>query len=248
MNAGPDAPGIHGKLPSHGDFITRRLPREFVDSWDDWLQHGIAASKTALGDEWLNIYLTSPIWSFVLESGICGTHGWAGILMPSVDRVGRYFPLTLAVQLPAPLSPCDVAGGDGGWFERARSLALSSLEQDDFSLDSFDVSVAELGSPADDGTPVQGAVLPTGAFGLFLPLSDRPRTALLGLTQGLLEQQLGRYSMWWSEGSELVPACVLVTPKLPDPAAWSAFLDGRFDASHWLAAQPLPNDAAGASA
>ena len=247
MNAGPNAPGIHGKLPSHGDFITRRLPREFVDGWDDWLQHAIAASKTALGDEWLNIYLTSPIWSFVLEAGVCGTSAWAGILMPSVDRVGRYFPLTLAVALPAPHSACDVASGDGSWFERARSLALSSLEEDDFSLDSFDASVADLGSPA-DGTPIQGTVLPAGALGLYLPLSDGPRSALLALSQGLIEQQLGQYSMWWSEGSELVPACVLLSRHLPVPDAWSAFLDGRFDASHWLAGQPLQSDIARASA
>ena len=31
-------PGFYGKTPRHGDFIKRRLPRSFVDPWDDWLQ------------------------------------------------------------------------------------------------------------------------------------------------------------------------------------------------------------------
>ena len=30
--------GFFGKLPSHGDFLSRRLPRSFVDPWDSWLQ------------------------------------------------------------------------------------------------------------------------------------------------------------------------------------------------------------------
>src|SRR5262249_54090606 len=123
-----------------------------------------------------------------------------------------------------------------------------SLEQDDFSLDAFDVSVADLGSPTDDGTLVPATVLPTGALGVSLPLADQPRTALLGLAQGVIEQQLGRYCVWWSEGSELVPACVLLSRNLPAPDAWSAFLDGRFDASHWSAVEPLQSDVTRASA
>ena len=30
-----------------------------------------------------------PIWRFVLLPGLIGSNGWAGVLMPSVDRVGR---------------------------------------------------------------------------------------------------------------------------------------------------------------
>jgi len=57
--------GFFGKIPSLGDFVTRDLPREFLDAWDDWLQRSVAESKTALGDAWLNTYLNSPIWRFV---------------------------------------------------------------------------------------------------------------------------------------------------------------------------------------
>ena len=42
--------GIYGKLPSHGDFLQRRVPPEFLTPWDDWLQAGIAASRSALAD------------------------------------------------------------------------------------------------------------------------------------------------------------------------------------------------------
>jgi type VI secretion system protein ImpM len=247
MIAASDSPGIHGKLPSHGDFITRRLPREFVDGWDDWLQHAIAASKAELGETWLDTYLTSPIWSFVLGAGICGANAWAGVLMPSVDRVGRYFPLTLAVSAPPALSPCEIMVNGSGWFERARGLALSSLEQDEFSLDAFDASVAELGAAA-LATASNGGGLSLGDVaaprGLCLTAAGGPEAALMQLTHGLIEQRLGRYSAWWSDGSELVPACVLLSPGLPAPAAYTALLDGRFSAEHWLATEPVADAAA----
>ena len=38
--------GFYGKLPSEGDFVTRRLPWEFTSVWDDWLQQGMHASRT----------------------------------------------------------------------------------------------------------------------------------------------------------------------------------------------------------
>jgi type VI secretion system protein ImpM len=237
MNAISSNPGIHGKLPSHGDFITRRLPRDFVDVWDGWLQRAISTSKTELGEGWLETYLTSPIWSFALTPGICGEAGWAGVLMPSVDRVGRYFPLTVAVAVSTSISPCEVLMSGAHWFERARALALSSLEENEFSLDAFDASVADLGVPAaDDGATGDAFQVPaaTAGQGWHLPLPVSPAATLMQLTHGLIEERLGRYGLWWSEGSELVPSCALLSPSLPDPSAYSAFLDGRFKVEHWV--------------
>jgi len=88
--------GFYGKLPSEGDFVTRRLPWEFTSAWDDWLQQGMQASRNALGDAWLALYLSAPIWRFQLAPGVCGPLGWRGLFFASVDRVGRYFPFTLA--------------------------------------------------------------------------------------------------------------------------------------------------------
>jgi type VI secretion system protein ImpM len=88
--------GFYGKLPSEGDFVTRRLPWEFTSAWDDWLQQGMQASRETLGTAWLEHYLSAPIWRFQLAPGVCGPSGWRGLFFASVDRVGRHFPLTLA--------------------------------------------------------------------------------------------------------------------------------------------------------
>jgi len=47
--------GFYGKLPSHGDFLRRRVSDAFVGVWDGWLQECLTASRTSLGDRWLDV-------------------------------------------------------------------------------------------------------------------------------------------------------------------------------------------------
>ena len=54
--------GFYGKLPSHGDFLRRRVSDGFVGVWDAWLQESLATSRAVLADAWLDVYLTSPVW------------------------------------------------------------------------------------------------------------------------------------------------------------------------------------------
>ncbi|MDQ7090125.1 MAG: type VI secretion system-associated protein TagF [Methylococcales bacterium] len=100
LKKSPLIPGFYGKLPILDDFIFQHLPNEFVEPWANWLQHSIAASKQTLGVNWLDIYLACPIWRFALTPGLCGETGWMGVIIPSVDKKGGYFPLTLALPVP----------------------------------------------------------------------------------------------------------------------------------------------------
>ncbi|MCH2164946.1 MAG: type VI secretion system-associated protein TagF [Marinovum sp.] len=88
--------GAFGKMPSLGDFFRMNLSAGFVQAWDMWLQSGMVTAKTALGEEWSDAYLSAPIWRFTLPAGVAGSHSISGVMMPSVDRVGRLYPLTLA--------------------------------------------------------------------------------------------------------------------------------------------------------
>src|SRR5215471_4559462 len=105
--------GFYGKLPARGDFVRAGLPREFTDPWDDWLQSVIAGSQSIMGDAWLPAYLEAPVWRFVLPPGMCGSLAALGLMLPSVDKAGRYFPLTFAV-----LSPhCVARASAGAWLD-----------------------------------------------------------------------------------------------------------------------------------
>ncbi|CAO3431302.1 type VI secretion system-associated protein TagF [Azospirillum endophyticum] len=137
--------GCFGKLPARGDFLLRGLPRSFADPWHEWLLDGLQASRAALGEAWLDRYLNAPIWRFALEVGVCGPQAAAGVMMPSVDKAGRHFPLTL-VALLDPGSAVDGLEADGAWFEAAEDLALSVLTHT-LDVEAFVGSVAALSVP-----------------------------------------------------------------------------------------------------
>ena len=95
-----------------------------------------------------NVYLTSPVWRFAIAEGVCGSGAYAGVMVPSVDRVGRYFPLTLAVQLNTEDCLLELASEAArNWFDAAEALLLSALEAHDLDLTWFDEQVLALGSP-----------------------------------------------------------------------------------------------------
>ena len=218
--------GFFGKLPKHGDFLTRRLPRAFTDPWDRWLQNAIADSREQLAEEWLNIYLTSPIWRFALSSGLCGDKAWTGLLMPSVDRVGRYFPLTIAAPLDNGCSLMGLVADNEAWFNRCEELALSALEED-FELEAFDREVEALGLPS-----LQPGLQPLGQHRTAKPAWHidlaSMETGVTSLGQALLSRMLSAPCLWWTHGSERIRPSLLVTEGFPPIEAYAGLLDGKW--------------------
>jgi type VI secretion system protein ImpM len=143
--------GFYGKIPSEGDFVSRRLAWEFTSAWDEWLQQGMLASRETLGARWLELYLSAPVWRFQLAPGVCGPLAWRGVFFASVDRVGRYFPLTVAFSdapsaaAPAP-SLATLTADDEAWLA-IEDAALAGLEPL-LGVDAFDRLIEALTAPA----------------------------------------------------------------------------------------------------
>lgn len=148
--------GWYGKLPSLGDFASRRLPPEFVEPWDHWLAEGLAQWQSR-DPEWLTHYLSGPSWRFVLAPGVITEAAWAGTLMPSVDRVGRYFPLCIAQPLaPWPLAP-DTAQSLLDLLLRLDDLAVDAM-QDDWPVEQLEAELARVGLWSGEPAAVPGAL------------------------------------------------------------------------------------------
>ncbi len=231
MNASVEPrPGIYGKLPSRGDFVTRRLPINFVDPWDQWLQKSLADSREQLGDCWLDTYLTSPIWRFVLSPSVAGRFAWAGVLMPSVDRVGRYFPLTLACPLPDSSNPIFVMTGAKAWYETAESLVLTCLD-DQFDLKTFDRQVIELGPPP---TTLRAGALRRGPWDARrMPLPTDIEKACPEMLYQALGELFFAFSLWWSHGSQQVEPSLLLCQGLPPSHGFSAMMEAEWERWGW---------------
>lgn len=119
--------GAFGKITALGDFFQTGLGRPFVSSWDAWLQHGMIAAKSALQDRWQDCYLSAPIWRFTLAGGVVCPDPMMGVMMPSVDRVGRFFPLTLAAPIKGNTCISVSHLTATACFEQLETIALSSL-------------------------------------------------------------------------------------------------------------------------
>jgi len=126
-------PGWYGKIPNLGDFASRRLPDGFIRRWDRWLQGSIAQARDDLGAAWQGTYLVAPILRFWAGPGALGTLGWGGLLMPSIDRVGRHFPLTIA----QPFHSLAAALAARAWFDALDSAARRVLDVN-FTADDFE--------------------------------------------------------------------------------------------------------------
>jgi type VI secretion system protein ImpM len=237
--------GFFGKLPTHGDFLRRRVPETFVGPWDVWLQACLAASRTALGGRWLDVYLTSPAWRFACAAGACGPAPVAGVIVPSVDRVGRYFPLTIVAQLPQDVSLVGLPAATGTFFETAERLAVETLAADEVDFDRFDTAVAALAVELADLTALPRVMLdPRAAGGVLggdgrgpwhLPIgsSGELTSALHQLLAARLSALFDPLTLWWTDGSAVVEASGLILSGLPPAQAFASMLDAAWTERQW---------------
>ncbi len=148
--------GLFGKLPAKRDFIAPGVPRELLAVFEPWLQASLAASRFALGTRWQAAFLRAPIWRFWLGRDLCGG-AVIGALMPSVDGVGRYFPLTLVARAEAgeDLAPPDIDPHET-WLDAAEQILLAALSPD-ADLEQLIGALDRLGPPRASRRPGTGA-------------------------------------------------------------------------------------------
>jgi type VI secretion system protein ImpM len=236
--------GLYGKLPSHGDFLRRRVSDAFVSVWDEWLQQCIAASRSALGESWLDVYLTSPVWRFACDTGVCGPRAYAGLMAPSVDRVGRYFPLTLVWEVPQGVHPLAVAQRSDRWLDQLERLLLDAMAEEHVDLEKFDQSFVALGRELDQiqwTAPVEldalDAAGPTSGARAQWQLSLGTPSAFGAIIEQLLYARLkethGPLTVMWTEGSSRVEPSGLLLSGLPAPSTYAALLSGEWGEAGW---------------
>lgn len=230
--------GLYGKMPIFGDFVVRQLNEKFVTPWDIWLQDGLANSRRALGSAWLDYYLAAPIWRFVIGPGMLGEDAWIGIMVPSVDRVGRYFPLTLA----QPISPdIDIATtylANSEWFKSMEDLGVDALRQDlDFEqyeskLGKFPESLAMFDANAGDITiPLLNKIFISSYY--CLPLGGNHDDSISKIRDAISASQQAA-SLWGTEWVDTQEHYLLVTESLPNKERFCALVDKNFEAHGWI--------------
>ena len=217
-------PGWHGKLPSLGDFASRRLDDTFIEPWDGWLAAGLLALREAAPESWLEQYLASPSWRFLLMPGVlpAAQGAWAGVLMPSVDKVGRYFPLTLVLPLGDGPGNTQQMAGLWHWLGRLDDLARDALYED-WSADRLEEELARMALPELTALPAPELVAPaaTGEVAEAPAAGGADASYQIGVEAQRAWAERARGCAWWHARPDELPARLLLTRGLPDPLSMS---------------------------
>jgi type VI secretion system protein ImpM len=224
-------PGWHGKLPAQGDFVSRRLDPDYIEVWDHWLSEGMLALCEQLGDDWLDAYLASPSWRFLLMPGVLagslGVSAWAGVLMPSVDRVGRYFPFTLVQPLDARLVSSPQMPALWHWLERLDDLAADALHED-WDVERLETELARNGGPdlmAVDALPTFEAVQSGVLTPTVLSPGLDPASWIALEAHALWSRQAAGVAYWYAQAEQSAPRW-LRSSGLPIGAAMTGLFGG----------------------
>lgn len=215
--------GLFGKLPQKRDFVSYGVSHDVLGPLETWLQSAVAASRAELGTRWEEFYLVAPIWRFWIGPGILGV-ACTGSVMPSVDRVGRYFPL-MAIHVaeagvqapPPPFAP------QSDWHAQVENRLLSVLDEGSQIVP--ETLLADLPAPSMEASePADGIMLFKGG-----PIwRGKPKSSAAALLTGIVEgdyREAARVrSYWWTAGSEAVGPILHVKDGLPDPYFYTLML------------------------
>lgn len=223
----PNAPGWYGKLSSLGDFASRRLAADDVQWLDDWLSASVRTSQQQLGERWMEVYLSAPLWRFVLGPGVMGPQSWCGVMMPSCDNVGRYFPLLVMRSCATLALHADgLADLDRWWLHVGEAAQRTLLEG--ATPEAFEAALGA--APVlPEGVPGP-AIEPERAWRQSPASQATSLDLLLALTAGGIQRRLQGHSLWWAVANVAAdgPGATVILPGLPPPAAFATLLQGRW--------------------
>lgn len=224
MAATPDV-GFFGKLPGRTDFVVRGLPELFLTPFGDWIERSLAAGRAALGAQWGDLYLTSPVWHFALSGGLAGRQAVIGVMVPSTDRSGREYPFLVAACAESASRPATLATAAAPWLDRAAELAVAAVTR------AMEPAQVELQVRAAGLPWIETPTAPTPAGGQGVWRISGAGAGQLSIAMPRLFDHaslaLGRPSLWWGEGSAQVEPTTFVCDGLPDPRRFAAMIDGR---------------------
>jgi type VI secretion system protein ImpM len=163
-----------------------------------------------------------PIWRFVFLPGLVTQSGWAGVLMPSVDRVGRHFPLTVAIELSSHAAAARAVFEGAEWFAGLEDAALAVLDPtrsaDDLDEALLHSSLASPPTVGPGGSSQSLRALPSiEAFG---PLAE-------GEALRAWSESTGWRALWWTRGRVDGESLMLGCAGLPTAEEFGWLLESR---------------------
>ena len=169
MPAADLTPGFFGKIPATGDFVSRRLPGDFIRFWDQFASRHLVPLLTA--KQW------GPDVGLRFLLGAAAQGSMAGLVLASADRIGRLFPLTIAAPVRFPSMSFPQAAD--AWFSAIHEVG-SDAQAGRLDADELANELARFPFPADGvpGSAVRGLVFWTRPSELVEAGVEAPQAGL----------------------------------------------------------------------
>jgi type VI secretion system protein ImpM len=228
--------GLFGKVPAKRDFVAARVPPGVLHPFETWLQTSLAVSRQKMGTGWTEAYLRAPIWRFWIGGKVLG-QPIVGAMMPSLDGVGRYFPL-VAMFIPPDgraFAPPSRKPQDA-WFLSVEDMLLRALEEDATyerlaaEIDAIDAPEHEPQMSVGGVTRIEGNA---GSAAATDPDNLSPALAFVQAEE--LDDALQHLAFWWTMGGEGFAPQAMSTRQLPQHDTFRHFL-----VSDYPVAAPVP--------
>ncbi len=217
--------GLFGKLPAKRDFVAVSTPRAFLRLWEPWLEKGLAALRASeAGSDFTHAFATAPIWRFWLGPALCG-QATAGAFMPSVDALGRMFPLTL-IASGGDFAPPD-ADPREAWFAQVEDLLLDALDPhapfEAIAARLAKCGAQELGAKVIDAQNICAQLIAADIRAQDRNASAEPFAAM----RAELDCPAETATFWWTIGGADCPPWAMMQQAMPAPATFAAMLSRR---------------------
>lgn len=223
--------GFTGKVPINADYVTRFLPPVFTEFWDHWVDEGIQESKKSLGAEWQSAFLVAPVWHISILPGILGPTGWLGVMIPSVDQSGRYYPMLVASSFSSDqhhLPASELI------LERLEGIAIAALDEG-ITLQALEILCQQEKLNQSESLLCQTVASPLeGSVSDYsFKLNLHPELSTLCLSGNGTSRLLGSPVCFWSSGSPFMKPAVHFFAELPEPSFFSSMIkDVTNDSDH----------------
>ena len=222
-----DVAAWYGKVASLGDFVHRRVPPECLQMLDAWLSTVMRDAREELGERWLDVYLNAPVLRFAWAPGIIDGRWWFGLLMPSCDSVGRYFPLVIVQPRQRPPEDRIALDHLELWFEHLAHAAMHTLNESADALETLEAALREAPPwPTPGRAPAVTARETLRGDHLELAAEATLQQWLHGIALRDLRRRLAGCTVWWRVTEDRSGDSADIVHGLPDGAGFAALLAG----------------------
>jgi type VI secretion system protein ImpM len=166
-------------------------------------------------------------------------------MMPSVDRVGRYYPLTVAVLFEPSLQIPFLFTTGNAWFEQLEDAAIMSLEGN-LDINAFDELIQTIPpfSLPVSLSPQQQSFSERKTFHIALDNCQQMGDAFVELNANLLSTFMPGYSLWNCAGSEHSQSELFACQGLPPVGSFAGFLSAKGRPLHVEDTPRIPENSA----